>query len=118
MTPGEDTALGLLEKCCELITSAHLHRCEGGLGLLQDIFPKVIASPLDSSLPVYQGRPDPQLAVLAYKRFEHAIDSLPRPTVIMCKSSARASAVLAAYQAVKGNWSKDHTLLHSKEKGQ
>jgi len=32
---------------------------------------------------------------------EVALDKLPRPTVIVCKSNRRAGAVLAAYKGVK-----------------
>lgn len=64
---------------------------------MEDLFQKVIQIPLDASRPEYAGNPNPHLATLAYKRFETALDTLPRPTAIICKSATRASVVLAAY---------------------
>lgn len=66
---------------------------------MQSQFAKALSCPFDPSNPEFQvGNTDIHRAVLAYKRFEDALDSLPTPTAIMCKSANRASAVLAAYK--------------------
>lgn len=43
----------------------------------------------------------PLLPISAYRKYEEIMDSLPTPMILSCRSSARASAILAAYKAVK-----------------
>ena len=74
---------------------------------LQELFPGKHAAvniPLISDLPPYTVS-DPTstplsvevVSVIAYKKFEAALDAMARPTAIVCKTSGRASLVLAAY---------------------
>jgi protein tyrosine phosphatase (PTP) superfamily phosphohydrolase (DUF442 family) len=46
-----------------------------------------------SNVPIF-----PWQSLLAYKKFEEAIDSMPKPLLIACRSANRASAVFAAYK--------------------
>ena len=66
---------------------------------MQSSFEKAAVSPLDPSLPEFQaGNTNTHIAAVAYKRFEEAMDSLPTPMAVICKTANRASAVLAAYK--------------------
>jgi protein tyrosine phosphatase (PTP) superfamily phosphohydrolase (DUF442 family) len=40
----------------------------------------------------------PWQKVLLYKKFEEVFEGLPKPVVVSCKSSTRASALVAAYK--------------------
>ena len=72
-------------------------RAVGGCEALHAAFKHVKICPLDASLPEFQSAGEnADKAVLAYKRFEEALDVLPGATAIVCKSATRASAVLAA----------------------
>ena len=44
---------------------------------------------------------DPYVAVQSYSKFEKAMESLPRPLLVTCKTGGRAGAVVAAYFAVQ-----------------
>ena len=74
--------------------------------------------PLDPNDPAYQpnclelGTP---AIIKKYVEFERALDSLPRPTVIICKSNRRAGAVLATYMCVKEGKSNVHAIEHGKD---
>lgn len=57
--------------------------------------------------------PRPLNALSIYSKFEKALTSIPRPTVITCKSARRASAVFAAYDAVKYKKSYETVLSES-----
>jgi hypothetical protein len=75
------------------------NRFHGGCEALERVFKKSITCPLDPSAVEYQvGNTNIHATILAYKRFEDALDNLPSPTAIICKSATRASAVLAAYK--------------------
>lgn len=41
-------------------------------------------------------------AIQDYLKYQNALDSMERPTVIICKSSRRAGAVASAYMSIKG----------------
>jgi sulfur dioxygenase len=56
-------------------------------------------------------------ALSAYSRFEAALDSLQKPTLIACKSARRASAVLATYLGVKSGLSSEEVQQSSTESG-
>lgn len=76
--------------------------------------------PLDPSLPEFQpnGRLEfPWQAVLAYKKFEFALDRLALPTVIICKSARRASAVYLAHKAVTQHLTKEQAHLVAQQEG-
>ena len=66
----------------------------------------VVVSPSDPCFQADTYREPSSLAMLeAVKKFaaiERALDALPRPTAIMCKSNRRAGMVWAAYTGVKG----------------
>lgn len=49
----------------------------------------------------------PWQAVTTYRKFADALDRLPRPTAIFCKSGRRAGAVLAAYHGVRNRLTKE-----------
>jgi len=68
----------------------------------------VVALPLDVSDVEYatSGSCSPLQLLKSYKKYENALDSLPTPCAIVCKSSRRASAVLSAFMVVKGLVSK------------
>lgn len=55
--------------------------------------------------------------IATYKRFEEAINTLPTPLVISCKSARRASAVLAAFKGVTQKLTKEevHAIAKSNE---
>ena len=46
-----------------------------------------------------------------------ALDSLPRPALVMCKSSRRAGAVLSAYRAVRAGQTAATALEQAAEQG-
>lgn len=58
--------------------------------------------PLDPSRPEFSGDNSklqfPWQPILTFRNFENAILRLPLPTVIVCKTATRASAVYAAYK--------------------
>lgn len=54
-------------------------------------------------------------AVLSYKRFEYALDSLPTPTAIICKSANRASAVFTAYKGIKKQMSSAEIMSYARQ---
>lgn len=59
----------------------------------------------------------PLLAMQAYGKYEAALEELPRPTLVLCKSGARASAVVAPYVAAKKGQSCDECQKCSTDKG-
>lgn len=64
-------------------------------------FKKAVVCPLDPNRPEYQaGNDNAEIAIKAYREFEEALDSLPAPTAVVCKTANRASAVLAAYKVL------------------
>ena len=63
------------------------------------------------------GSCDPYLAVQAYSKYERAIDSLPRPLLVSCKSGRRAGAVIALYLAMQNKWNLDEVMKYSEMKG-
>lgn len=66
--------------------------------------------PYDSALPEYQVSaplPVPWQKILAYRKYEEALATLPAPAAIICKTSRRASAVYAAYKAVTQHLTKE-----------
>jgi DNA-binding LacI/PurR family transcriptional regulator len=74
-------------------------RFPGGSNGMQNAFKKAFTAPLDPNAVEYQvGNTNAHAAILAYKRFEDALDNLPSPTAVICKTANRASAVLAAYK--------------------
>lgn len=83
-----------------------------GFEAVQASFPAgAIKVALDVSRDAYKVDGDSTLAAAQeYKAFAAALDSLPRPTVIICKTARRASAVVAAYEGVKGRNSVDEVL--------
>jgi protein tyrosine phosphatase (PTP) superfamily phosphohydrolase (DUF442 family) len=78
-----------------------------------------VECPLDACHSAYQAdvASNPNVAILAYKRFEAAIDSLPAPIAIVCKSATRASAVLAAYKGVTGKMTVEQVEEYAKANG-
>jgi len=48
---------------------------------------------------------------VAYSAYEKALDNLPRPTVIVCKSARRAGAIWATYMGVKGGKSAEEVAF-------
>jgi len=57
----------------------------------------------------------PFQAVTTYRKMEDALERLPRPTAIICKSGRRAGAVYAAYRAVKLHLSKEQAQEYALE---
>jgi sulfur dioxygenase len=53
----------------------------------------------------------------AYSSFERALDRLPRPTVIVCKSARRAGAVLTAYKGAKEGGGAEKAMSFAKDQG-
>lgn len=84
---------------------------EGGFATIASKFPSgnAIHVALNPSAPAFQVDCDPIKAVEMYTEFEKALDSLARPTVIICKSARRAGLVYAAY---KVNNNSNHTLIY------
>jgi hypothetical protein len=61
--------------------------------------------PVDITRPAYAASdPDIVAAVNEFRQFQAALDKLPRPTMISCKSARRAGAVYAAYNGVRSKW--------------
>lgn len=91
----------------------------GGFETIKKDFPgaaKMI--PFNHSAPPYCGdQCDPLQAVQAFGTYEAALDSLPRPTLVICKSSTRAGAVVAPYLAAKQGQSADECIKKSAELG-
>lgn len=76
-----------------------LCRYPGGVQELKKVFPTVLAVPFDAQQPEFQSSAEvPWQGVLAYKRYEIAIYSLPLPMAIVCRSARRSGAVYAAYR--------------------
>jgi sulfur dioxygenase len=95
-----------------------------GFQALQDAFPAgcVAHIPIPSSPPIppeFSGDNTnleyPFQAVKTFRKMEDALDRLPRPTAIVCKSGRRAGAVFAAYRAVKNHLTKEQAHEHSLE---
>ena len=61
--------------------------------------------------------PVPWITTLAYKRYEEAINASPKPLAIVCKTSRRASAVLAAYKGVNQGLTPAEVHDYSKQNG-
>jgi len=61
-------------------------------------------------------RADLRLVLKSYRLYEQALLTLPRPTLVICKSSARASAVAVAFKAVSESMSLENILKLSEEK--
>ena len=55
--------------------------------------------------------------IAKYSEVERTLDSLPRPTLIMCKSNRRAGMVWAAYTGVKSGMSADDVMALAAAKG-
>ena len=77
----------------------------GGFASVKAAFPEgcavqvpVVPSQSPFVSPATEQLPAPLPAVELYGKLEAALSHLPRPTVIICKSSTRASVVYAAYQ--------------------
>jgi len=75
----------------------------------------------DPNLPEYQLHAElhfPWQKILAYRKYEEALQKLPTPATIICKTSRRASAVYAAYKAVTQKLNKeqihDYAVKHGK----
>lgn len=83
------------------------------------MFPHSIHIPLVASSPEYQstgvGDDYFHAAVLSYKRYEYALDSLPTPTAIICKSANRASAVFAAFKGIKEHMSSAEIMSYARQ---
>jgi sulfur dioxygenase len=77
--------------------------------------------PLDPSRPEFSGDNEklefPWQPILAFRNFENAILRLPLPTVIVCKTATRASAVYAAYKGVTQRLTKDQVLHYAELNG-
>jgi hypothetical protein len=76
---------------------------EGGFAAFQSVFPAghTAQVAIVPSLPPFvssEGLPEPILAMELFGRVAMALDGLPRPTAIVCKSSTRASAIYATYK--------------------
>lgn len=77
-----------------------MFRAENGFCSIVDHFPngKALHVPLHPASPEFTvDGANELLSVQSYRRFESALDSLPTPTVLICKTNRRASAVLMAY---------------------
>lgn len=94
-------------------------RLIGGFQECREVFPHSIHIPLVSSSPEYQsagaGDDYSHAAVLSYKRFEWALESLPTPTAIICKSANRASAVFAAFKGIKEQMSSEEIMSYARQ---
>ena len=91
----------------------------GGFQGLSSLFPVDQSRhiPLDPSRIDFQeiteNVPFPWHRILAYKRYEEALQQLQRPTAIVCKSARRASLVHCAYKAVRENLSKEDIFQYA-----
>lgn len=92
-----------------------------GFASVLDIFNAATAKHIgfNPSKPIYQAScaDYPYQVVQAYKAYEEALDSIPQPTLVSCKSGRRASAVYASYKAVKNNMTVEDIMADSKSKG-
>lgn len=71
---------------------------EGGFAGVQSIFPSSEFVPLDVSHGAYKPEEGINIhSIEEYKKFERALDTLERPTALVCKSARRAGAVYTAY---------------------
>jgi len=77
--------------------------------------------PLDPSRPEFSGDNSklqfPWQPILTYRNFEYAILRLPLPTVIVCKTATRASAVYAAFKGVSQRLTKEQVLHYAELNG-
>lgn len=75
--------------------------------------------PLTLSMPAFQFASEtfPIHALATFERYQRALDSLPTPTVVVCKSARRASAVVATYLGVKDQRSEIQVLADSTDAG-
>jgi Metallo-beta-lactamase superfamily len=91
----------------------------GGYATIAARFPGAsLHIPHDSSEPVFQPNClelGTHAIVKKYVQFERALDSLPRPTVVVCKSNRRAGAVVATYLCVRDGLSGVDAIPHGKD---
>ena len=75
---------------------------EGGFNLIKSAFNgSAIHTPFDSSIHATPNSNYPITAMDEYNKYVDALNILESPTVVICASNRRASAVLAAYLGVK-----------------
>ena len=94
----------------------------GGFATVKSEFPEGHARwvPIDGAGPEFSstGPVDPMAFMRTFGAVEKALDVMPRPTLITCKSGARASAILCAYLAVRERWTVAETLTFAQTHGQ
>ena len=88
-----------------------------GFADVKAVFKSAAQTPLLLSSPAFQPGAAPEDCLEAFAPYAMALDSLPRPTLVMCKSSRRAGAVLSAYRAVKAGLTADAALAQAGELG-
>lgn len=92
---------------------------DGGFEELSKIYPTSKYVPLDPNASEFQ--PDdanlevPWKRVLAYKRFEYALQCQPLPTALVCKTARRAGAVYAAFRGVTERMSAEQLIALAEE---
>lgn len=97
-----------------------MDRLEGGFAVAQAVFgaENAATSPVVIDADAFSG--SVASTVGAYREFQAqkaALDVLPRPTLIACKTNRRAGAVYALYNGVKNGWSKDQIDADSTARG-
>ena len=88
-----------------------------GFADVKAAFKSAAHTPLLLSSPAFQPGAASEACLEAFAPYAMALDSLPRPTLVMCKSSRRAGAVLSAYRAVKAGLTADAALAQAGELG-
>jgi protein tyrosine phosphatase (PTP) superfamily phosphohydrolase (DUF442 family) len=74
--------------------------------------------PVDVETKAYAAtRPDILATANEFKKAQEALDLLPRPTAIVCKSARRAGAFYAAYNGVRNGWTAEQVEEDSKKHG-
>lgn len=87
---------------------------EGGWATIEKSFKFSRHCPFDVDQPHISdcGFPDrsPFGAIKFYKQMEEALEEMPKPTYVLCKSGSRATAFLAIYKAIKMGHNLETTL--------
>ncbi len=93
----------------------------GGYSVIKDAFPEGHTAfiPLDGTCPLLTDSVPINVvqAVHTYGSYERVFDRLPHPTLVLCKTGARASAAVVIYLALKNKWNTAHTRAFSEKHG-
>jgi len=89
---------------------------EGGFDVIKSACSgSALHVPFDSSIHANPNSVYPITAIYEYTKYSEALDSLKTPTLLICQSNRRASAVIVAYLGIKNNKDADTVIKESIE---